>query len=349
MFRVCLSLPVLGLLLAGCLGYKTPVVSTQEDLQQLDPKTEWIRGRWLSDDAVLSLGRITGAKYLDLCGGYAGGRLNMTDAGFKNLLAVSDSLPNLESIDLCGCPRITDQAIEYIAQMPHIKKLVISGGHSLTDQSLSYLANSKSIEMIALVRCRNISNEGFRFLRNSTALKRITLVGFDSTQFNNTGLSYLATMPNLEFLHLTDTPFLDSESLRIMATMPNLQELSFDIDNPVGPEAAKVLASFPNLKKLTIFGPGCPLVSNESIQFLSKSKTLEEACFSMMGTMTLDGVLSSLSHVKTLRKVTLNRVNKVEKDPLKKFQQALPECAVEITNDDGVYVYRYRPKVNAPK
>lgn len=304
------------LFLSSCLGYKTPPVNTRENLLKLDPSTTWIRGRGLSDDAILVLGRIENAEFLDLCGGYAVDPLGLTDEGFKNLSSVSDGLPNLVRLELCECnSRITDKATLYIAEMPQLRYLSIMNCFGFTDKALRYLANSTSIETVFLARCDGITNEGFKYLEKNESIKGIRLENFGQSQINNVGLEYILAIPNLQDLSFATMPFLDNHSMRLLAESDQLRKLAFAED--------------------------CPL-SNGNLETLSQSNAIEELAFSVNDSLDIEK-LSVLPKLKTLRMLQIHNVQKSEVPYVENIFRDMPLCEIECMDNNGVYIYKCTP------
>jgi len=305
------------LFLSSCLGYKTPPVNTREDLLKLDSSTTWIRGRGLSDDAILVLARIENAEFLDLCGGYAVEPLALTDKGFKNLLSISDNIPNLNRLELCDCnPDITDITALYIAKMPHLRNLSVMGCPGFTDEALEYLANSTSIETIFLARCDGITNEGFKYLDKNESIKGIRLENFSQSQINNVGLRYILAIPNLRDLAFVPMPFLDSDS-------------------------ARLLAESKHLKKLAFYQNRLPL-DNNILEILSESDSIEELALNINNPISTEE-LSVLPKFRTLKKLHISNVPKDDISYLKGIFKAMPLCEIECTDKEGVYIYESHP------
>jgi hypothetical protein len=316
--RIKDMLLVLGcLFLSSCLGYKTPTVDTRRDLLELDPSTTWVRGRGLSDDAILTLSRIKNAEFLDLCGGYAAEPLKLTDKGFGNLMTISDELPNLSRLELCNCnPDITDKTAMFIAEMPHLRYLSVMGCPGFTDKALEYLANSTSIETIFLARCDRITNEGFKYFDKNESIKGIRLENFKQFQINNVGLGHILAIPNLQDLAFVPMPFLNSDS-------------------------ARLLVESKHLKKLAFYRNRLPL-DNNILEILSESDSIEELALNINNPISIED-LSVLPKFKTLRRLRISNVPKDELSYLKNIFKAMPSCEIECTDKDGVYIYEFRP------
>ena len=304
------------LFLSSCLGYKTPPVNTREDLLKLDSSTTWIRGRGLSDDAILMLGRIENAEFLDLCGGYAVEPLALTDKGFKNLLSISDNLPNLNRLELCDCNSdVSDKAALYIAKISQLQHLSIMNCAGFTDKALEYLANSNSIGTIFLSRCDRISNEGFKCFDKNELIKRIRLENFSQSQINNIGLEYILAIPNLQSLSFANMPFLDNNSMKLFAESKQLKKLTFAVD--------------------------CSLTGDD-LEILSQSSTIEELAFSVNDSLDIEK-LSVLQKLKTLRILHVHNVQKSDIPYLESIFKAMTLCEIVCTDKNGVYTYKYTP------
>ena len=242
---------VFCLFLSSCVGYKTPVIKSVEDVQKLNPSTKWIRGRGLSDEAILYLGRIKGAESIDLCGGYLAGPANITDKGFENLALVSVDLPNLRGISICSSDLITDKSLYWISKTQNIEGVGITDCQKITSEGFKYLSENKNIRFLSARYLKNIDNHALKYFKEMPNLENLSVEGSDF--ISDESMSLISEM-NLKILHCSfeNPKSCSNEGFRDLGKSKTLEELHIGINGNITFEGINYLSNIKTLKVLAI-------------------------------------------------------------------------------------------------
>lgn len=165
----------------------------------------------------------------------------------------SDSLQNLESLNLNGCQKISDKGIEAITTVcfnlkvfsiywnvrvsdigiKHLVKnckrivnLNLSGCKNITDKSLQLVAdNYQYLESLNLTRCIKITDGGLcQILLKCSSLQSLNLYALSS--FTDEAYKKISILVNLRFLDLCGSQNLTNEGLYCIAKCKNLASLN---------------------------------------------------------------------------------------------------------------------------
>lgn len=151
-------------------------INDATDLEKRDSSLEYLHVRPLSDDDLIKLKRFKNLWGLN----FESGRLfeaKITDLGLKIL---ETNFPNLKSLNLNFCGKITDEGMRYVAAMTRLRYIGLAACPQITDAGLSNLALSRSIDDIDLRGCSGITDEGLSYLEKMPKLKRVRLGGCTS-------------------------------------------------------------------------------------------------------------------------------------------------------------------------
>ncbi|CAD7704060.1 unnamed protein product [Ostreobium quekettii] len=150
--------------------------------------------KWDSDPIGVSglqhITHLTSLKCLDLCWRY-----RITNSGLERLSALTNleelhlahcrrisdqgvlvltaSLTNLTSIDLWGCVKITDSALEGITALRALRHIDLSQCHRVTDKGVPKLRKLPKLAHLNVSRCTKITDVGLRVLDDLTSLTRL--------------------------------------------------------------------------------------------------------------------------------------------------------------------------------
>jgi len=125
------------------------------------------------------------------------------------IIHLAQNAPNLTSLNLYGCYKITDRALEALSTLPsgtsQLKQLNLSMCQSITNQGLKFLVEgqtncSLTLESLNLYNCIKVSNPGIILIGNKCPkLKFLGVFGLDELDIN--GLeNFLASATRLEKL-----------------------------------------------------------------------------------------------------------------------------------------------------
>jgi len=265
MWKIFLKVFILTILLfcASC-GYKTPGVSNFADIQKLDKSTKWIRGRGLSDEAMLHLGRIKGAEYIDLCGGYLAIPFpNITDKGFENLAKISNELPNLRKIEICTSDLITDKCLYWLSRTQYVEKVFITNCPKITNQGFEYLSKNNNIKGIAAVDLERIDNTTLQHLKEMPNLEELDLAG--SNFINTESMVLISRFEKIHVLLISadKSPNFTDASLKELSKSNTIEHLEITINENITSDGIESLANIKTLKLFFLYNCTTKIVNND--------------------------------------------------------------------------------------
>lgn len=353
--------PLAFLLMSCCASFYWPdAPKSISDVMNLDPTTTWIRGRALPDEAIPSLSRIKGARFLDFEGGQASCNLKLTDDGLAMLADVN--LPDAIVLSICYCKHITDVGLASIAKMNNIEAVGLRACYGITDSGMKDLATMNNLSAIDIRGCPQITNDSLLYLSKGKSLERLELgrlpineytdeiemvngLNFDlGNQISNEGFKYLANSKSLKYLSLSKLSSyqIDNRCLQYLSEAPSLEEINFYEMPFLDTNSMALLAKFKNLKTLTISAEKCPNLTDDGLKALSESRTIEKLTIYINDKITFDGI-SCLKNIGTLKAIEIGYIKGVTKSLAKKqlheFHQTLPLCSISIMNERYEYVY----------
>ncbi|KAI9090638.1 hypothetical protein K1719_028491 [Acacia pycnantha] len=194
----------------------------------------------------------------------------------------SDSLKGLDSLNLNGCQKISDEGVEAItsccpllktfsiywnvrltdAGLRHLVKnckgivhLNISGCKNITDQSLEFVADNYSeLESLNLTRCVKLTDSGLsQILQKCLSLQSLNLYALSS--FTDKVYKKMSLLVHLKLLDLCGAQNLSDEGLSSISRCKNLVTLN--------------LTCCTSIESLSLFG--ITGVTDKSLEALSKS------------------------------------------------------------------------------
>ena len=103
----------------------------------------------------------------------------LDDQGMRLLI---EKMPNLQTISLLSCTRVTDKGLQQIAAVPLLKSLTLHQT-TITDRALRHILNLTNLEYL----------------------------GLESTTVTATGLATLAKLPKLTYVEVEGIPLTDED------------------------------------------------------------------------------------------------------------------------------------------
>jgi hypothetical protein len=158
-------------------------------------------------------------------------------------LALLDDLPNLTSLDLNECPRITPQGLKHLRSLYHLERLSLKqtpvgdaglahldhahglkqlwlGKVGLTQASIPWIASNRGLTHLSLDGAA-IGDESMPLL---ATLDQLEVLVLRDTQLTSRGAAHLSQLPQLKHLYLFGTR-IDDAGLAHLASMSTLQTL----------------------------------------------------------------------------------------------------------------------------
>ena len=222
-------------------------------------------------------------------------------------LQVLDGLSNLVYLG-CQDALCDDDAMRHIAALPNLRMLMGQGAVATT-QGFETLSRSQTIEYIWGRECPNFNSSGFEALSRMPALKGMAI----SCKFvEEAALASLPEFPSLRELMPMDV---GDDGFRHIGRSQQLESLILMYCRDTGDVATSHITAMPNLKK---YHAGYTLITDASLELLSRIKSLEELSFEGCKFITDAGVpfLTTLPH---LREVSIGGCPKVTRSAIKGF------------------------------
>jgi internalin A len=197
----------------------------------------------------------------------------VSDAGLVHLA----KLKNLKSLSLGVYDegaKITDEGLKTVGQMPGLRWLGLSGT-PITDAGLPYLSGLKNLESLNLDETK-VTSAGLAHLEPLQSILRLRLMD----TVDDECAKHLAKLKNLQ--SISSNLDVSDEGVAYLASMPNLEELMLS-DEKVTDASLPAIAKMPKLK--TLWFQHCK-VTDEGIAKLAGHPTLEYVLFYVDGITT---------------------------------------------------------------
>lgn len=218
-------------------------------------------------------------------------------AGLSNLLYLG-----------CNDQLCDDNAMRHISALPKLRMLMGQGAVA-TDEGFESLSRSRTVEYFWGRECPNLTGRGFMALSRMPALKglAVSCKSVDDTA--------LASLP--EFLALRELVPMDvrDDGFRHVGRCEQLESLILMYCRDTTDVATSHLVAMPNLKK---YHAGYTLITDASLELLSRIKSLEEVSFEGCKFIT-DGGIPYLTTLPRLREISIGGCPKVTRSGMKGF------------------------------
>lgn len=205
-------------------------------------------------------------------------------------------LHGLSNLVYLGCPGevCDDDAMRHIAALPKLRMLM-GQGTVATDDGFEMFAQSRTIEYLWGRECPNLTGRGFVALSRMPALKGLAV----SCKFvDDVALASLADFASLKELMPMDV---SDDGFRHIARCAQLESLILMYCRDTTDVATSHLVGMPNLKK---YHAGYNLITDSSLEMLSRIKSLEEISFEGCKFIT-DAGIPHLTTLPNLRKLSI--------------------------------------------
>lgn len=219
------------------------------------------------------------------------------DESFANL----QGLRFLEGVRLEQGPReVTGTGLTYLKGLPRFNYLDI-GGTNLSDETLDHVIALEKLETLSLTGTL-VSDEG---LKKVAQLHRLTSLSLAQTpRITGFGMQHLAELEHLETLKLGSAG--NGKTIKPLELQEHL----------------------PQLKQLTFLDLSWLNVTDDVMKSVGQMTSLEH--LNLGETQVADTSLQHLSALRNLKHVFLSRNTRVTEAGLRKLNELLPECDVQI-------------------
>jgi hypothetical protein len=159
-------------------------------------------------------------------------------------------LPFLNWLDLAGCKRVAERALEILSEnLPQLRHLNLDGcSHSLQVSDEWLLAMPDLIHLYLRTRCGDQRVE--HVVAGAPKLTRLRVGGTDLT---NVGLTLLTRLPELTRLEVSDSGRVSAKGLESLSELPRLLHLDLVRCARIKGPSLKVLKKLPHLVSLGYF------------------------------------------------------------------------------------------------
>jgi hypothetical protein len=203
-------------------------------------------------------------------------------------------LEGLSNLAYLGCQGelCNDDAMQHIAALPKLRMLM-GQGTVATDEGFKSLSRSQTIEYIWGRECPNLSSSGFIALSRMPKLKGLAV----SCKFvDDAALASLPDFPSLKELMPMDV---SDDGFRHIGRSKKLESLILMYCRDTTDVATSHLVGMPNLRK---YHAGYTLITDTSLELLSRIKSLEEISFEGCKFITDAGIphLATLPHLRDI-------------------------------------------------
>ncbi|DBA97456.1 TPA: hypothetical protein ACH3X1_015172 [Trebouxia sp. C0004] len=148
----------------------------------------------------------------------------------RNLAILSKSGLNLKTLTIghaspisYGKPRITNQALQSIAEFRGLRQLVLADCSAVTTGGLQQLSGLVGLHYLALLRCPRVGDTGMTVLHSLTCLTFLALTG--CTKVGDGSMRCVSAVSSLQSLVLGSTRVQDA-GLAMLTALPALTSLS---------------------------------------------------------------------------------------------------------------------------
>lgn len=219
-------------------------------------------------------------------------------------------LNGLSNLVYLGCQDelCNDDAMRHIAALPNLRMLM-GQGTVATEEGFKAFSQSQTVEYFWGRECPNLNGSGFVALSRMPALRGLAV---SCKYVDDAALASLADFPALKELMPMDV---SDDGFRHVGRSQQLESLILMYCRDTTDVATSHLVALPRLKK---YHAGYTLITDRSLELLSRIKSLEEISFEGCKFITDAGIpfLTTLPH---LRELSIGGCPKVTRSGIKGF------------------------------
>ena len=218
-----------------------------------------------------------------------------------------DGLSNLVYLG-CQDSLCDDAAMQHIAALPKLRMLMGQGAVA-TDKGFERFSRSKTIEYFWGRECPNLKGPGFVALSRMPALKGLAVSCKDVDD------AALASLPDFPSLKELVPMYVSDDGFRHVGRTQQLESLILMYCRDTTDVATSHITGLASLKK---YHAGYTLITDASLEMLSRIKSLEEVSFEGCGFIT-DAGIPFLTTLPNLREISLGGCPKVTRSGVTGF------------------------------
>jgi hypothetical protein len=294
---------------SGAGRVRVPVVGWWYARHTNDPEMEW----WEVGQTPATVTLSPGEAYSLLA------RDTVTDQQLASLARLTP-MPQLESLTLSGCLRVTDAALSHMGSLCRLTDLSLDETH-VGDSSLALLASFPELRSLTLSRCKRISDMGLSHIAGAARLQKLLLASCPG--ITDRGMAHLAGLRELRTLDLGSTSITDP-GLSHLGSLPRLESLNLAGLSAISDAGLQHLQGLTSLRKL--FLSGCRGISDRGLSLVRSLGQLE--FLALDGTSITDAGLKQLTGLTSLQGLDVRGCVGISKAGAEAVHTALPDCRV---------------------
>jgi hypothetical protein len=224
------------------------------------------------------------------------------------------SLNGLSNLVYLGCQDklCDDDAMRHIAALPQLRMLM-GQGTVATDEGFRSLSHSQTLEYFWGRECPNLTSAGFVALSRMSTLKGLAV----RCKFVDDAA--LASLPDFTALRELVPMDVSDEGFRHIGRSEQLESLILMYCRDTTDVATSHITGMPNLRK---YHAGYTLITDTSLELLSRIKSLEEISFEGCKFITDEG-LPFLTTLPRLRQISIGGCPRVTRTGVRGFASSV--------------------------
>ncbi|HUY33298.1 MAG TPA: hypothetical protein VMV69_11005 [Pirellulales bacterium] len=234
----------------------------------------------------------------------------VTDADLEGLL----EFPELRSLVLRRCKKVTDNGLSHVSHLPKLTHLDISDT-GITDNGGRLLGGLTSLQSLHAANTR-ISDET---LKSISSLPNIQVLDLTGTLVSDKGIKHLSKLITLTGLDLEGTK-ITGTGVKQLAPLKQLRYLNL-ASTAVGDDEMQILNDLTHLTSLLLAGTQ---ITDRTVQQMQHLKLLS---LSVWGTKVTGACVGSLSKQQNLMTLWIGDT-KITPKGRERLQKALPKCKI---------------------
>jgi hypothetical protein len=219
-------------------------------------------------------------------------------------------LTGLSNLGYLGCQGAlcNDEAMRHIATLPRLRMLM-GQGTVATEEGFRSLSQSQTIEYFWGRECPNLNGAGFTALSRMPSLKGVAV----SCKFVDDAA--LATLPDFPALKEFMPMDVSDDGFRHVGRSKQLESLVLMYCRDTGDVATSHISNLPNLRK---YHAGHTLITDQSLETLSRMNSLETISFEGCKFITDSGI-AFLRRLPRLREISIGGCPRVTRAGVTSF------------------------------
>jgi tRNA U38,U39,U40 pseudouridine synthase TruA len=225
----------------------------------------------------------------------------ITDAGVTAL----SQCAQLQSLNLTNCDKITDAGVTALSHFTQLQSLNLSFCSKITDAGVAALSQCTQLQSLNLTYCNEITDAGVTALSRSTQLQSLNL--YSCEKITDASVTALSQCTQLQSLNLTYCKITDA-GVTALSQCTQLQSLNLSSCSKITDACVTALSQCTQLQSVNLFN--CSEITDAGVTALSQCTQLQSLNLYDCKEITDAGV-TALSQCTQLQSVNLSGCNKI--------------------------------------